>query len=147
MPSLERKIPNGNLLARPLVARRSAAAISRIVPPDLTGVDSNAGAVAIQGVLGASPRLGGRMKEPQLVSRSAPSYPAMAKQAGIEGQVTIDAVIDTTGKLTSMKVVSGALLLQQAALDSLRNWKYEPGYLDEKPVPVKTSISVKFRLR
>jgi TonB family protein len=147
MPSLERKIPNGNLLARPLVARRSAAAIGRAVPPDLTGVDSNTGAGVLQGILGVSPRLGGRVKEPQLVFRSAPSYPAMAKQAGIEGQVTIDAVIDTTGKLTSMKVVSGALLLQQAALDSLRDWKYEPGYLDDKPVPVGTSITVKFRLR
>jgi TonB family protein len=147
MPSLERKIPNGTLLAPPLVARRSAAAIGRNVPPDLTGVDSNTGATAIQGVLAASPVPGGRMKEPQLVSRSVPIYPAMAKQNGIEGQVTIDAVIDTTGKLTNMKVVSGALLLQQAALDSLRNWKYEPGYLDDKPVPVRTSITVKFRLR
>jgi TonB family protein len=146
-PNLERKIPNGNLLAPPLVARRSAAAIGRAVPPDLTGVDSNTGAGVLQGVLGASPRLGGRRKEPQLVSRSVPSYPAMAKEAGIEGEVTIDAVIDTSGKLTSMKVISGALLLQQAALDSLRNWKYEPGYLDDKPVPVRTSITVKFRLR
>jgi TonB family protein len=146
-PNLERKIPNGNLLARPLAPRRSAAAIGRAVPPDLTGVDSNTGAGVLQGILGASPRLSGRMKEPQLVSRSVPSYPAMAKQAGIEGEVTIDAVIDNTGKLTSMKVVSGALMLQQAALDSLRNWKYEPGYLDDKPVPVRTSITVKFRLR
>jgi TonB family protein len=147
MPSLERKIPNGTLLARPLVARRSAAAIGRNVPPDLTGVDSNTGATAIQGVLAASAVVGGRMKEPQLVSRSLPIYPAVAKLAGVEGQVTINAVIDTTGKLTSMKVVSGALLLQQAALDSLRNWKYDPGYLDDKPVPVRTSITVKFRLR
>ena len=147
MPSLERKISNGTLLAPPLVARRAAAAIGRNVPPDLTGVDSNTGATAIQGVLAPSSVLGGRIKEPQLVSRSVPIYPAMAKQAGIEGQVTIDAVIDTTGRLTSMKVVSGALLLQQAALDSLRNWKYEPGYLDDKPVPVSTSITVKFRLR
>ena len=37
-------------------------------------------------------------------------------------------------------------LLQQAALDSLRTWKYEPGYLDENPVSVKTSITVNFRL-
>jgi len=147
MPGLERKISNGTLLAPPLVARRAAAAIGRNVPPDLTGVDSNTGATAIQGVLAASSVPGGRMKEPQLVSRSVPIYPALAKQNGVEGQVTIDAVIDTTGKLTSMKVVSGALLLQQAALDSLRNWKYEPGYLNDKPVPVRTSITVKFRLR
>ncbi len=147
MPSLERKAPNGTLLAPPLVARRSAAAIGRNVPPDLTGVDSNMGATAIQGVLAASPVPGGRTKEPHLVSRSVPIYPVVAKQARIEGQVSIDAVIDTNGKLTNMKVVSGALLLQQAALDSLRNWKYEPGYLDDKPVPVRTSITVKFRLR
>jgi protein TonB len=86
------------------------------------------------------------MKEPKLVSRSVPIYPTIAKETGVEGQVTIDAVIDSTGRLTSMKVVSGALLLQQAALDSLRNWKYEPGYLDDRPVPVSTSITVKFRL-
>jgi len=147
MPSLERKIPNGTLFAPPLVAPRSAAAIGRNVPPDLTVADSNTGAGAIQGVLSPFLVPGGRVKAPQLVFRSAPSYPVIAKQAGIEGQVTIDAVIDTTGKLTSMKVVSGALLLQQAALDSLRNWKYEPGYLDDKPVPVGTSITVKFLLR
>ena len=59
----------------------------------------------------------------------------------------IDAVIDTTGKLTNMTVISGAPLLRQAALDSLRTWKYRPGYLNEKPVPTKTSITVNFRLR
>jgi len=146
-PSLERKIPNGKPFAPPLIAPRSAAATGRNVPPDLTVVDSNSGAGATQGVLAPFLLPGGRVTEPQLVFRSAPSYPAMAKQAGIEGQVTIDAVIDTTGKLTSMKVVSGALLLQQAALDSLRDWKYKPGYLDDKPVRVGTSITVKFRLR
>jgi len=71
----------------------------------------------------------------------------MAKQSQIEGEVTVNAVIDITGKLSSMKVVSGSPLLQQAALDSLRTWKYEPAYLNDKPVPVQTSITVKFRLR
>jgi TonB family protein len=146
-PSVERKIPKGKPLAPPVVARRSAAGIARDVPPDLTGFDSNAGAGAIQTVLPTLLPPGGHVKEPQLVFRSVPDYPAMAKRAGIEGQVTVDAVIDTTGKITSMKVVSGAPQLQQAALDSLRTWKYEPGYLDDKPVPVKTSITVNFRLR
>jgi protein TonB len=44
-------------------------------------------------------------------------------------------------------VVSGPPLLHQAAIDSLRTWKYQPGYLNEKPVPTKTSITVNFRLR
>ncbi len=141
------KIPNGKLLAPHSIERRPAAAIGLDVPPDLTGVDLNTSAGAIQGVLTAVSPVGGRMKEPRLVTRTVPSYPAAARQVGIEGDVAIDAVIDTDGKLTNLKVVSGAPLLQQAALDSLRNWKYEPGYLDDKPVPVKTSITVKFRLR
>jgi TonB family protein len=145
-PTPERKIPNGRLLAPHSTADR-AAAIGRDVPPALTGGDPNTGADAIQGLVASLLPSGGRAKEPQLLSSSPPIYPATARQARIEGQVTIDAVIDTNGKLTSMKVVSGAPLLQQAALDSLRTWKYQPAYLNEKPVPVTTSIIVNFRLR
>jgi TonB family protein len=143
----EAKISNGKLLAPHFAGNRPVASIGRDLPPDLTGVDSNIGANAIQGTLAAFLPSGGRVKDPHLVFSSAPSYPPMARRAGIEGPVTIDAVIDPTGKLTSMKVVSGAPLLQQAALDSLRTWKYEPGYLNDKPVSVKTSITVKFRLQ
>jgi TonB family protein len=142
----ERKILNGRLLAPHSTANRSAA-MGQDAPPDLIGVDSNTGASALQGILAALLPRGGRTKEPQLLSSSAPNYPAAARQSQIEGQVIIDAVIDTTGKLTNMAVVSGPPLLQQAALDSLRTWKYQPGYLNEKPVPTKTSITVNFHLR
>jgi TonB family protein len=142
----EKKIANGRLLAPHSSASRLAA-MGRDAPPDVIGVDSNSGAGVLQGVLATLQPHGGRTKEPQILSSSAPIYPAMAKQARIEGQVTIDAVIDTTGRLTNMTVVSGAPLLQQAALDSLRTWKYQSGYLNEKPVPTKTSITVNFHLR
>jgi TonB family protein len=141
------KIPNVRLLAPRSMERRSAAAVGRDVPPDVTKVDPNVSASAFQGIFAGLSPAGGRMREPRLVSRAVPSYPAAARQIGIEGDVTIDAVIDIDGKLANPKVVSGAPLLQQAALDSLLNWKYEPGYLDDKPVAVKTSIIVKFRLR
>ena len=146
-PTAEEKIPKEKLLAPHFTANRGAASIGRDQPPDVIGADSNASASAIQGVLSAFLPRGGRVKEPRLISSSAPRYPATARQAGIEGPVTIDAVIDTRGKLTSMTIVSGSPMLQQAALDSLRTWKYEPGYLDETPVSVKTSITVNFRLR
>jgi TonB family protein len=142
----ERKIPNGRLLAPHSTANRSAA-LGRDLPPDLIGVDSNTGADALQGVLATLLPHGGRTKEPKLLFSSPPIYPAMARQAHVEGQVTVEAVIDTTGKLTNITVVSGAPLLQQAALDSLRTWKYQPGFLNDKPVPTKTSITVNFRLR
>jgi TonB family protein len=146
-PTSVGKTLNGRLLAPNSIERRSDAAIGRDVAPDVAAADANISASAIQGVLAALSPVGGRMIEPRLVTRTVPSYPAAARQVGIEGDVAIDAVIDTDGKLTNLKVVSGAPLLQQAALDSLRSWKYEPGYLDDKPVPVKTSITVKFRLR
>lgn len=138
---------NGKPLAASPVARRSAASIGKEAPPTMTGANSNPGTGAIPGIFSAFMPTGGRVKEPQLVSKSAPTYPTMAKQLQIEGEVTVNAVIDVTGKLTNLKVVSGSPLLQQAALDSLRTWKYEPALLNDKPVPVQTSITVKFRLR
>jgi TonB family protein len=143
--SLERKISNRKPLAAPLVPHRSLAAMDRDAPPNLTGAYANTGASA--GAVASLLPAGGRMKEAHLLLKSAPNYPVAAKQVRVDGDVTVEAVIDITGKLTNMKVVSGQPLLQQAALDSLRTWKYEPAYLNDKPVPVQTSITVKFRLR
>jgi TonB family protein len=142
----EKKILKEKLLA-PYSSASRLASVGRELPPDVTGVDSNTGVSPLQGVLGTLQPRGGDAKVPQLLVSSAPIYPTMARQAHVEGQVTIEAVIDTTGKLTNMTVISGPLLLQQAAIDSLRTWKYQPGYLNEKPVPTKTSITVNFRLR
>jgi TonB family protein len=141
-----KKITKEKLLT-PYSSANRLAVMGRDAAPDVSGVDSNAGVSPLQGVLGTIQPRGGRAAEPELLVSSAPIYPAMARQARVEGQVTIDAVIDTTGKLTNMTVISGPPLLQQAALDSLRTWKYRPGYLDEKPVSTKTSITVNFRLR
>jgi TonB family protein len=142
----EKKIPKEKLLA-PYSSANRLASVGRELPPDVTRVDSNTGVSPLQGVLATVQPLGGQARAPQLLVSSAPIYPTMARQAHVEGQVTIEAVIDTTGKLTNMTVISGPSLLQQAAIDSLRTWKYQPGYLNEKPVPTKTSITVNFRLR
>jgi protein TonB len=141
-----KKITKEKLLT-PYSSANRLAVMGRDAAPDVTGVDSNTGIGPLQGVLGTQQPGGGRAKEPELLVSSAPIYPAMARQARVEGQVTIDAVIDATGKLTNMAVISGPPLLQQAAIDSLRTWKYRPGYLNEKPVSTKTSITVNFRLR
>jgi TonB family protein len=141
----EKKMPKEKLLA-PYSSANRLASVGRELPPDVTRVDSNTGVSPLQGVLSTVQPLRGQAKAPQLLVSSAPIYPNMARQAHVEGQVTIEAVIDATGKLTNMTVVSGPPLLQQAAIDSLRTWKYQPGYLNEKPVPTKTSITVNFRL-
>jgi TonB family protein len=88
----------------------------------------------------------GRVKEPRLTSKAPVVYPDEARLNGIEGDVLINVVIDSNGKPTSLRVVAGPALLQAAALDSLRKWHYEPGYFDDKPVPVQKVISIEFRL-
>ena len=88
--------------------------------------------------------VGGALKPPRLVSSVLPVYPPVARDAGIEGDVVIDTTIDKVGKVTSMKVVSGPPMLRQAALEALRQWKYEPSKLNGEPVPVQMTVTIRF---
>ncbi|WP_420238669.1 TonB family protein [Telmatobacter bradus] len=81
-----------------------------------------------------------------LVSKFAPVYPAEAKKAGIQGTVTLHAVIDKDGHVKDLQAVSGPAELQQPALDAVRQWVYRPYLLDGKPVEVQTRINVIYSL-
>jgi protein TonB len=70
----------------------------------------------------------------------------MAKSSRVSGDVVVDALIDVTGKVTSVKVISGPVLLQQAAIETVRQWKYEPARLDGQAVAMHVAVTVKFRL-
>lgn len=91
-------------------------------------------------------RVGGRVKEPRLISRVDPKYPALAVQTHMEGTVIVDAVIDEHGDVVEARVVSGPPLLIQSALDAVRHWKYEPTYLNDEPISVQLNVTVSFRL-
>lgn len=91
-------------------------------------------------------RVGGRVKEPRKLYAPAPEYPILAKQARVEGAVVIEAIIDASGNVVEAKVVSGPALLMKAALDAVRQWKFEPTYLNEQPVAVDLIVTVEFRL-
>jgi len=91
-------------------------------------------------------RVGGRVKEPHLLHRVEPLYPALAKQIHVQGTVVIDAIVDEQGNVTELKVVSGPPLLIQAATDAVRQWKYQPTYLNDQPVPVQLNVIVTFHL-
>ncbi len=93
------------------------------------------------------PRTGGGLKTARLISSSPPAYPPLARSQRVEGDVTLDALIDATGRVTTIKVVSGPVLLQQAAVAAVHQWKYEPATLDSRPVPIQLAVTVKFRLR
>jgi TonB family protein len=91
--------------------------------------------------------VGGDVKPATLLSSVAPIYPATAKAQRVAGNVKVDALVDATGHVTSMTVVSGPALLQQAAMDALRHWKYEPAQLNGKAVAMHLTVSVQFKLQ
>jgi TonB family protein len=91
--------------------------------------------------------VGGDVKTARLLSSAPPVYPQLARAQHIEGAVLVDALVDVTGRVSSMKVVSGPILLHQAAMDALRGWKYEPATLDGKPVAMHLTVKVQFRLQ
>ena len=58
----------------------------------------------------------------------------------------IDALVDATGKVTDMMVISGSPSLTQAAMDALRTWKYEPARLNGQPIAMHMQVSINFSL-
>ena len=76
----------------------------------------------------------------------APVYPPIAKAAHIQGAVVFDLRIGTTGKIESMKVVSGPAMLQHAAMDALKQWTFHPFQKDGVPVTATGPVSIEFVL-
>jgi periplasmic protein TonB len=91
-------------------------------------------------------RVGGRVRPPQLVRNIHPVYPPLAKQTRTQGTVRLDCVIDPQGNVTQVKLVSGHPLLVEAALDAVRQWKYQPTLLNGQPVAVEMQVTVNFTL-
>ena len=92
-------------------------------------------------------RIGGNVKEPQLLSHVMPQYPLTAKEAGIQGDVVIQTTVDEHGNVVNMKVVSGPMMLRQPALEALKRWKYAPSTLNGQPISVQMSVTIKFNNR
>ena len=91
-------------------------------------------------------RVGGHVRQPKVIVKVLPKYPVLARQTHVQGQVRIDAVLDEQGNVIEMKIVSGHPLLYQAALDALKQWKYEPTYLNNRPIAVKLIVTINFQL-
>ncbi len=146
-------------LAAPIPSGRLSANVSAEPPPDLSPAEAaKARESSFPGIVGSAPAnlpapaaasgpvvSGGRVKEPRLISSVSPVYPQAAIQANVQGDVKVQATIDETGRVTKMKVISGPMMLQRAAMDAVRQWRYEPSILNDKPIAVEEVITVKFR--
>jgi protein TonB len=81
-----------------------------------------------------------------LLLKTQPVYPPIAKAARVQGTVVLQATISKTGSIENLRVISGPAMLQQAALDAVRSWRYKPYLLNNDPVEVDTTVNVIFTL-
>lgn len=113
------------------------------------GVGSSAGAAAAgfaTGGAGQPVRVGGAIKAPTQISKVQPVYPPIALSSRVSGVVILEALIGVDGRVSDAKVLRSIPLLDQAALDAVRQWAYTPTLLNGVPVPVVMTVTVTFTL-
>ena len=107
------------------------------------------GAVASASISSAAAgavRVGGNIRPPTRTQFAEPAYPPTARAAGVQGVVLIELVVGADGAVSDARVLRSIPLLDQAALDAVRQWRYEPTLLNGAPTPVIMTAAVNFSL-
>jgi periplasmic protein TonB len=91
-------------------------------------------------------RVGGAIRAPQKIRDVAPRYPAIAQASKVQGVVILEAVIGEDGTVRDVRVLRGQPLLDDAAADAVRQWRFTPTLLNGQPIPVVMTVTVSFRL-
>jgi protein TonB len=91
-------------------------------------------------------RIGGSMKTPRLARRVEPVYPDIAQRAAIEGIVILEATVGEDGRVDGVKVLRSQSLLEQAAIDAVKQWQYEPLIYGGRPTPFVLTVTLSFNL-
>jgi protein TonB len=91
-------------------------------------------------------RPGGDVTHPRKIHDVKPVYPRIAREARVQGIVRVETTIDAEGEVVDLRVVDSVPLLDAAAIEAVRQWRYEPTYLNGTPVPVLLTVEVVFQL-
>jgi TonB family protein len=89
-------------------------------------------------------RVGGNISEPRKIQDVKPVYPQAALEQKVSGVVILEVIIDGGGGVRDAKVLRSVPLLDQAALDAVRNWRFTPTLLNGAPVEVVMTVTVSF---
>jgi TonB family protein len=103
------------------------------------------------GTVGSGPtpvRVGGNIRAPRKTVNVPPEYPKRMVEAGLEGKVSVEAVVGVDGRVARARAltVEAHPDLAQAAVDAVRQWRYEPTLLNGSPVEVLMAVTVDFSL-
>jgi len=93
-------------------------------------------------------RVGGDVKPPVKINAPPPQYTEIARKARIQGVVIVEAIIDRDGTVSNVKVLKGLPMgLDQAAVDAVKSWRFEPATLNGKAVAVIYNLTINFQLQ
>jgi protein TonB len=122
------------------------------------GVEGGVPGGVVGGIVGGLPtvvpppparvvRIGGRLAPPKVVRRVEPVYPELAVQARISAILILEAEVDERGRVRTVRVLRGHPLLDEAALEAVRQWRYQPLLLNGEPTAFILTVTVDFNLR
>lgn len=151
-------IYSGDLTAKPKASKRKTVHVAAPLPkisgsvPNSIADNSELSSLVGGATSGlpappAAPAVsGGKIVAPRLIHSVAVTYPAIANANHVEGDVQVQTVIAPTGNVQSAKAISGPVLLREAAVRAVRQWKYSPATLDGKPISIQYMVTVRFHL-
>jgi TonB family protein len=91
-------------------------------------------------------KVGDEVMESKLVHKVDPIYPEQALDAQLSGIVVLEVTVDEEGYVSDVQVISGHPFLREAAVTAIKQWRFSPTTLDDKAVPVVTTIRVTFAM-
>ncbi len=141
-----------------MVAEKEAPPSQSFGVAGMEGLGGSAGGVpgAFAGMATTAPKvqaappkkvnISGGVAQGMLLQKTVPLYPPIAKAARVSGTVILQATISKAGTIENLRVISGPAMLQQAAMDAVKSWRYRPYLLNNEPVEVETTVNVVFSL-
>lgn len=131
--------------ARLASEKAAADALSGRERAEAVAAKTKAVAEARSKMMSTAVRVGGTIRNPTKTKDVAPVYPPVAKSARVGGTVQVEATIGTDGRVEDAKVVKSVPLLDQAALDAVKQWQYAPTMVKGTPVPVIVTVAITFQ--
>jgi periplasmic protein TonB len=99
------------------------------------------------GIGGGYFRPGGGVTAPRVIYQTDPEFSEEARKAKYQGTCVLGLIVDTNGRPTNIRVINAlGMGLDEKAIESVRNWRFEPGRKDGHAVPVEIAIEVDFHL-
>ena len=91
-------------------------------------------------------RVGGNVAPPRRTWNVQPEYPRMARLRRVQGMVILEVTVDRQGNVSNVEVLRPMDGLDEAAVEAVRRWRYEPTIVNGRPVSVILTETVRFEL-